>query len=71
MMFRWDPSQKFISRRRKAWLLVAVGMWVAVGLAQEALNRSAQTRPVTSEPGAESIGVARDYLAAHAAQAHA
>ena len=62
MMFRWDPSQKFALRRGKAWLLVALGMWAAVGLMAEARDRAGQARNAGPEPGAEAVGVAKDYL---------
>lgn len=35
MMFRWDGGERFAARRGKAWLLLAVGMWLAVGAAAE------------------------------------
>ncbi len=34
-MFRWDAQQRFIARDGKAWLLVALAAWVAVGVATE------------------------------------
>ncbi len=64
-MFRWDKA--FAPRR--AWLLLAVGMWVAVGVAAELRGRAT----VSAVPDAREVGSARDYVAAspkpHAAPA--
>jgi len=35
MMFRWDGGERFSARPGKAWLLLAVGMWIAVGVVAE------------------------------------
>jgi ABC-2 type transport system permease protein len=35
-MFRWDAQQRFTSRSGKAWLAVALGAWIGVGLLAEA-----------------------------------
>ena len=55
-MFRWDRA--FVPR--KAWLLLAVGMWVAVGVAAELHGRSAQS----AVRDKREVGTARDYAAA-------
>jgi ABC-2 type transport system permease protein len=34
-MFRWDGAERFAARPGKAWLLLALGMWVLVGAAAE------------------------------------
>ena len=34
-MFRWDGGERFRSQPGKWWLLLAVGMWIAVGAAAE------------------------------------
>ncbi len=39
MMFRWDGSERFAARPGKAWLLLAVGMWLVVGAAAELQGR--------------------------------
>ena len=40
-LFRWDAQQKFAALRGKAWLLLAIAAWVAVGLLAEARGRIA------------------------------
>ncbi|MBA2587329.1 MAG: ABC transporter permease [Alphaproteobacteria bacterium] len=55
-MFRWDRA--FIPRR--AWLLLAVGMWVAVGVAAETRGRAT----VSAVSDTREVGTARDYVAA-------
>jgi ABC-2 type transport system permease protein len=35
MMFRWDGGERFAARPGKLWLLLAVGMWIAVGAVAE------------------------------------
>ena len=35
-LFRWDAQQRFVARGGKAWLAVALGAWVAVGVLAEA-----------------------------------
>jgi ABC-type transport system involved in cytochrome c biogenesis permease component len=55
-MFRWDAEQRFVQRRGKAWLAVALAAWAAVGLLAEARGRigpiatAAQDQPVTAPP---------------------
>jgi ABC-type polysaccharide/polyol phosphate export permease len=55
-MFRWDKA--FAPRR--AWLLLAIGMWVAVGMAAEMRGRVA----VSAMQDIQEVGSARDYVAA-------
>jgi ABC-type polysaccharide/polyol phosphate export permease len=54
-MFRWDKA--FAPRR--AWLLLAIGMWVAVGVAAEMRGRVT----VSTVPDTRDVGTARDYVA--------
>jgi len=61
MMFRWDPNQKFATRGGKAWLLLAVGMWAAVGLMAEARSRSTPAGLPATEAVAGSVGTPQDY----------
>ncbi len=54
-LFRWDAQQRFARLRGKAWLLVAVAAWVAVGLLAEWRGRIAipvdkETPPPASAP---------------------
>jgi ABC-type transport system involved in cytochrome c biogenesis permease component len=53
-MFRWDKA----FTPRPAWLLVALGMWVAVGLMAEARGRVATTEDT------RDVGRPRDYVVA-------
>lgn len=39
MLFRWDAQQRFSSRRGKAWVVVPLAAWVAVGAMAEARHR--------------------------------
>jgi hypothetical protein len=52
-MFRWDRA--FAPRR--AWLLLAVGMWAAVGVAAELRGRTA----VSTVRDAREVGAPHDY----------
>ncbi len=54
-MFRWD--RRF--QPGKAWLLVALGMWVAVGAAAEIQGRAI----VTLSEDTRDVGAAKDYVA--------
>jgi ABC-type transport system involved in cytochrome c biogenesis permease component len=38
-LFRWDAEQRFMRRGGKAWLVVALGAWAAVGLLAESRGR--------------------------------
>ena len=38
-LFRWDAQQRFAALRGKAWLVVAVAAWAAVGLLAELRGR--------------------------------
>ncbi len=40
-LFRWDAQQRFAALRGKAWLLLALAAWAAVGLLAEARGRIA------------------------------
>jgi ABC-type transport system involved in cytochrome c biogenesis permease component len=58
-LFRWDAQQRFAALRGKAWLLLALAAWVAVGLLAEARGRIAipvdkEIAPPTSTPTAPS-----------------
>ena len=55
-MFRWDKA--FAPRR--AWLLLAVGMWVAVGVVAELRGRAA----ASAVQDTRAVGAPRDYTAA-------
>lgn len=44
-MFRWDPRERPTLRRGKAWLLLALGMWLLVGLLAEASGRLSVAPP--------------------------
>jgi ABC-type transport system involved in cytochrome c biogenesis permease component len=46
MMFRWDAQQRFAARRHKAWIVVPVAAWVAVGVMSEMDDRVATTAAV-------------------------
>jgi ABC-type multidrug transport system permease subunit len=59
-MFRWDAQERFMTRGGKAWVAVAIGAWLAVGLSAEwqrgdVSARSAQSRlsPVVVPAGRE------------------
>ena len=45
MMFRWDAQQRFAAMRGKGWAAVALGAWVAVGLAAESTGQTARIAP--------------------------
>lgn len=49
-MFRWDAQERFAARENKAWVLVALAGWVAVGLSAESLGYVAPDRS-TRAPG--------------------
>jgi hypothetical protein len=51
-LFRWDANEKFAARAGKAWLVPALGAWVAVGLLAEWRGRIAI--PVDKEIAAEA-----------------
>jgi hypothetical protein len=53
-MFRWDKA--FAPHR--AWLLLAIGMWVAVGVAAELRGRAT----VSAVQDRREVGAARDYV---------
>ena len=38
-MFRWDAEQRFVERGGKAWVVVALAAWAAVGVLAEARGR--------------------------------
>lgn len=76
-MFRWDGAERFAARPGNAWLLLALGMWIAVGAAaewrgqvhvisavdSEALPRASDFRPAAAMPASwEDVGVA-DFAA--------
>ncbi len=54
-MFRWDKS----FAPNKAWLLVALGLWLAVGTAAEVQGRAI----VTASEDIKDVGTAKDYVA--------
>jgi ABC-2 type transport system permease protein len=58
-MFRWDKS----FTPNKAWLLVALGMWVAVGVAAEVQGRAT----ITLSQDTKDAGAPKDYVAARPA----
>ena len=39
-LFRWEPRQRAFARRGKGWLLIALAMWVLVGVIAEATGRA-------------------------------
>ncbi len=50
-MFRWDAQQRFATLPGKAWLVLALGAWVAVGVLAESrgdIRTSARTQAVAS-----------------------
>jgi ABC-2 type transport system permease protein len=60
-LFRWDANERFAQRAGKAWLIPAVGAWIAVGLLAEWRGRialpvdrelPAETPPARPEPKA-------------------
>jgi ABC-2 type transport system permease protein len=53
-MFRWGGA--FVVHR-PAWLLTALAVWAAIGIAAEAQGR------IAPAPAARDVGAARDYLA--------
>jgi len=55
-MFRWDGAERFAARPGKAWLLVALGMWVAVGVAAQMRG---QARAVAADT--EAVPSASDF----------
>src|SRR5688572_5110909 len=52
-LFRWDANEKFAARAGKAWLVPALGAWIAVGLLAEWRGRIAI--PVDKEIVAEAV----------------
>lgn len=52
-LFRWDAQERFAARAGKAWLVPAVGAWIAVGLLAEWRGRIAI--PVDKEVAAVAI----------------
>ena len=44
MMFRWDEHERFARRRDRAWVVVALAAWAAVGGAAEFRGHAATTR---------------------------
>jgi ABC-2 type transport system permease protein len=38
-MFRWDAGQRFLARPGKSWLVLALGMWIAVGVVAQLSGR--------------------------------
>ncbi len=59
MMFRWDGGERFMARSGKAWLLLAIGMWLAVGAVAELRG---QVRTV-SAADAEAVPGVSDFRA--------
>jgi len=55
-MFRWDGAERFAARPGKAWLLVALGMWVAVGVTAQMRG---QARTVAADT--EAVPSASDF----------
>ncbi len=53
MMFRWDARQK----GGKAWLLLALGVWVVVGLLAERSGRAV----ITADTVARGRGTGRSH----------
>lgn len=49
-MFRWDAQQRFASRGGKAWVVVALSAWAAVGLIAQATGRVGPPDPVRQPP---------------------
>jgi ABC-type transport system involved in cytochrome c biogenesis permease component len=44
-LFRWDAQQRFAARTGKAWAVVALAAWVAVGVLAETRGRATVTTP--------------------------
>lgn len=49
-MFRWDASRRPATKANRAWLVLAFGMWLVVGLLAERQNRVAIAAPPAEEP---------------------
>ncbi len=60
-MFRWDKS----FAPNKAWLLVALGLWLAVGAVAEVQGRAI----VTASEDTRDVGTSKDYVAPKAVAA--
>jgi ABC-2 type transport system permease protein len=48
MMFRWDEHERFATRRERAWVVVALAAWAAVGGAAEFRGQVATTTAASS-----------------------
>nr|WP_301183154.1 ABC transporter permease [Sphingomonas quercus] len=55
LMFRWDAGKR--GRTRKGWLMLALAMWVAVGLVAEWRGRVVAPPPVPEE-----VSTGREYV---------
>jgi hypothetical protein len=61
MMFRWDEHERFATRRERAWVVVALAAWAAVGVAAEFRGHVATTTaaspasPSTSLPTTDVV----------------
>ena len=54
-LFRWDREQRFATEPGKAWVVVALAAWVAVGLAADARRRAATPPPAGAMPAQASV----------------
>jgi hypothetical protein len=50
MMFRWDEHERFATRRERAWVVVALAAWAAVGAAAEFRGHVTTTRVAATTP---------------------
>jgi ABC-2 type transporter len=61
-MFRWEPSHS-ASAAGKPWILVVLGVWLAIGVAAELQNRIIVQPSEVGAELAEPVREPRDYLA--------
>ena len=58
-MFRWDRS----TAPQRGWLLLAVGMWMAIGATTELRDKTLHATSAPAVQDAHDVGTAKDYIA--------
>jgi ABC-2 type transport system permease protein len=57
-LFRWDPAQRVRLRHAGVGLLLALGVWIVVGVAAELRGKVAAPEPASAE-----VGAVKDFVA--------
>jgi hypothetical protein len=58
-MFRWDAQERFVTRAGKGWVAVALGAWIAVGLAADVNRDMTAAAPAPRSEPSSWRGVTR------------